>query len=99
MYTLLLLFASILQDQKLYVFYSDGCQPCAQYWPQVQAIIPQLTEKRILVYHINTANYSKTAAKYNITAVPTTILLRDGKVVDGFEGVKQSNQLLEWIDK
>lgn len=50
------------------------------------------------VVKIDTEKYPEIANKYNIEALPTFILFKDGKPFDRFEGALTANQLIQRIE-
>lgn len=72
-------------------FYADWCGPCRQLTPVLERISEGLTEGRIV--KVNVDDSPETAARYNISSIPTLLAFVDGQVVDEARGV-QSEQTL-----
>ena len=47
---------------------------------------------------INTETYPALASQYDINALPTCVLFKDGKPVDRIEGLLQTGQYIERIN-
>ncbi|OMO54876.1 Cation efflux protein [Corchorus capsularis] len=64
-------------------FYATWCGPCQFMVPILEQVSATLNDK-IQVVKIDTEKYPKIADKYNIQALPTFILFKDGKPFDRF---------------
>ncbi|CAH8254608.1 unnamed protein product [Arabidopsis lyrata] len=93
-------FDDLLQnsDKPLLVdFYATWCGPCQLMVPILNEVSETLKDK-IAVVKIDTEKYPSLANKYQIEALPTFILFKDGKLWDRFEGALPANQLVERIE-
>ncbi|KAJ0255529.1 Thioredoxin domain-containing protein [Hirschfeldia incana] len=85
-------------DKPLLVdFYATWCGPCQLMVPILNEVSETLKDK-IAVVKIDTEKYPKLANKYQVEALPTFILFKDGKLWDRFEGALPANQLVERIE-
>ncbi|CAF2053614.1 unnamed protein product [Brassica oleracea var. botrytis] len=85
-------------DKPLLVdFYATWCGPCQLMVPILNEVSETLRDK-IAVVKIDTEKYPSLANKYQVEALPTFILFKDGKLWDRFEGALQANQLVERIE-
>ncbi|ESQ33275.1 hypothetical protein EUTSA_v10005020mg [Eutrema salsugineum] len=85
-------------DKPLLVdFYATWCGPCQLMVPILNEVSETLKDK-IAVVKIDTEKYPTLANKYQIEALPTFILFKDGKLWDRFEGALPANQLVERIE-
>ncbi|KAF8105304.1 hypothetical protein N665_0159s0009 [Sinapis alba] len=78
-------------------FYATWCGPCQLMVPILNEVSETLKDK-IAVVKIDTEKYPNLANKYQVEALPTFILFKDGKVWDRFEGALPANQLVERIE-
>ncbi|PWA71728.1 Thioredoxin [Artemisia annua] len=78
-------------------FYATWCGPCQFMGPILNEVSIAL-EDTIRVVKIDTEKYPEIANKYNIEALPTFILFKDGKPFDRFEGALTANQLIQRIE-
>lgn len=74
-------------------FYADWCGPCRAYNP----ILESLTNVKIV--KVNIDNDSNLAIKYNVSAIPKLVFLKDGQVVEEFTGLHSGKDLQEKINQ
>ena len=75
-------------------FYADWCGPCQMMTPILEQVNAQLSE-RLCIVKIDTEKYRNLATKYQIEALPTLVLFKQGQPVERIEGVVQAPQLVE----
>jgi thioredoxin len=75
-------------------FYADWCGPCQMMAPILEQVNAQLGD-RIRVVKIDTEKYPQLASTYQIYALPTLVLFKQGQPVDRIEGVLQAPQLVQ----
>jgi thioredoxin len=82
-------------DKPLLVdFYATWCGPCRMLAPildQVQALL----RGKVQIVKIDTDRYPDLASHYEIHALPTLVLFKQGQPVDRIEGVMPPEQLVE----
>ncbi|XP_071731991.1 uncharacterized protein [Rutidosis leptorrhynchoides] len=78
-------------------FYATWCGPCQFMAPILNEVSITMGDT-IQVVKIDTEKYPEIANKYNIEALPTFILFKDGKPFDRFEGALTANQLIQRIE-
>ncbi len=79
-------------------FWAPGCSPCKMLMP----LLDQAARKHagaLRVIKINTAEFPATIKKHRIRAVPTLLLLRQGKELDRVTGVLDAVRLERWLNK
>ncbi|KAK4167060.1 PITH domain-containing protein [Cladorrhinum sp. PSN259] len=82
-------FDGLLKSSKLVVtdFYADWCAPCKQVAPVFEQLSQALSRDNIVTFvKVDTENQKEIAQAYNITALPTFIVFRNGKVADKLTG-------------
>ncbi|WP_341528270.1 thioredoxin [Nostoc sp. UHCC 0302] len=77
-------------------FYADWCGPCQMMVPILEQVNAQLKD-RLRIVKIDTEKYGTLATQYQINALPTLMLFKQGKPVDKIEGVRQAAQLVEYL--
>ncbi|KAG9130840.1 hypothetical protein Leryth_016975 [Lithospermum erythrorhizon] len=78
-------------------FYATWCGPCQLMVPILNEVGESLQDK-IKIVKIDTEKYPAIANKYNIQALPTFIVFKDGEPCDRFEGALPADQLVKRID-
>lgn len=74
-------------------FYATWCGPCQMMSPILEQVGASLRD-RIQVVKIDTDRYPTIASQYQIQALPTLVLFKNGQPVERIEGVVNANQLV-----
>ena len=72
-------------------FWAAWCGPCSMLSPVVEELAQEHPE--IAFGKVNVDEAPELAQKYQISAIPTLLLFRDGKPVDMSVGVKSKKEL------
>lgn len=75
-------------------FYATWCGPCHLMASILEQINTQMQE-RLIIVKIDSDKYQNLASEYQIHALPTLILFKNGQPVDRIEGVLQAPQLIQ----
>ncbi len=89
-------FQELLEASKTPVlvdFYATWCGPCQMMSPILEQVGASLRD-RVQVVKIDTDRYPTIASQYQIHALPTLVLFKNGQPVERIEGVVQANQLV-----
>ncbi|KAG9444243.1 hypothetical protein H6P81_015583 [Aristolochia fimbriata] len=78
-------------------FYATWCGPC-QYMVSVLNQVGAALKDKIQVVKIDTEKYPTIANQYDIQALPTLIIFREGKPCDRLEGALPADQLMQRIE-
>ena len=78
-------------------FYATWCGPCKMMAPILEQVNQQIKGK-LRIVKIDTDRYPQLASRYNIEALPTLVLFKNGEPVDKIEGVIQPQQLEERLN-
>ncbi|BAZ16956.1 thioredoxin [Calothrix sp. NIES-4071] len=78
-------------------FYADWCGPCKLMSQILEQVNAQL-QGRMRVAKIDTEKYTQLATQYQIQALPTLILFKQGQPVDKIEGVLQAPDLVRRLE-
>ncbi|KAK9839329.1 hypothetical protein WJX81_008586 [Elliptochloris bilobata] len=73
-------------DVTLVDFHATWCGPC-QLMSKILAPIADEFKGQVNVVKVDTDQYPKLASRYNVKALPTLLLFREGRAVDRVEGV------------
>jgi thioredoxin len=75
-------------------FYADWCGPCRMMTPILEQV-QSLMKQKLQVVKIDTEKYPKLANQYQIHALPTLVLFRNGQPVERIEGVLPAEKLVQ----
>ena len=85
-------------DQPVLVdFWAEWCMPCRMLAPTIDKIADAY-EGKVKVGKVDTDSNREVAMKYQINAIPTVILFKNGQVAQKFVGMKQEREFKEAID-
>ena len=77
-------------------FWAEWCGPCRQIAPALEEIAKEMDGK-VKIAKLNIDENPSTPGEFNVRAIPTLILFKDGKVVDTLRGAYPKNHLAAWI--
>jgi thioredoxin 1 len=91
--------AEVLKSDKpvLVDFWAEWCMPCRMLSPTIEKIAKDYAGK-VKVGKIDTDANRDVSMRYGISAIPTVILFRDGKVAQKFVGLRQEQEFKEVLD-
>ncbi len=78
-------------------FWAEWCQPCRMLAPTIEEIADEYKGKA-KVGKLDTDATRETSMKYNISAIPTVILFKDGEVQKKFVGLTSKDQFKTALD-
>lgn len=76
--------------------YATWCGPCQMMAPVLEQVGIQLRD-RVQVVKIDTDKYPQLATQYQIQALPTLVLFKNGQPVERIEGAMQAPQLIQQL--
>ena len=79
-------------------FWAPWCEPCKQLTPLLESAVINYNEKLTLA-KVNIEENQEIAAQLRIQSIPTVYTFYEGKVVDGFQGLKTNSEILEYVKK
>mgnify|MGYP001413161230 FL=1 len=79
-------------------FWAPWCEPCKQLTPLLENVVINHNEKLTLA-KVNIEENQEIAAQLRIQSIPTVYTFYEGKVVDGFQGLKTNSEILEYVKK
>ena len=92
-------FQDLLDNSEIPVlvdFYATWCGPCQMMSPILEQVGASLRD-RLQVVKIDTDKYPNLASKYQIEALPTLVLFKNGQPAEKIEGVLQAHQLIDHL--
>jgi thioredoxin 1 len=72
-------------------FYASWCNPCKEM--EQNLIKLDAKSKDIKIYKVNIEKSEALVAKYGTPQVPALLYIKDGKILDGYVGLKQMEEL------
>ncbi len=94
-------FEKEISNQKTPVlvdFFAVWCPPCSALSPILEKLEKEY-EGKVVFARVDVENAPQTSQKFGINPIPTVILIKDGKPIDGFVGVKSEPAVREWLEK
>ncbi|WP_008317698.1 thioredoxin [Leptolyngbya sp. PCC 6406] len=92
-------FSDLLSQSDLPIlvdFYATWCGPCQMMAPILEQVSRQL-RGQIKIVKIDSDRYPQLASQYQIQALPTLVLFKQGQPIARIEGVQQAEQLVQRI--
>ena len=89
--------SDVLKSEKtvLIDFWASWCGPCRMLSPVVDEIAEENPD--ILVGKINVDEEAELAEAFGIESIPTLVVIKDGKPVNGSVGVRSKDEILEMV--
>jgi putative thioredoxin len=79
-------------------FWAPWCGPCKSLGPILEKL-EQDYGGRFQLVKINSDEQQQLAAAFGVRSIPTCVLMKDGKPVDGFMGAMPESKVKEFLDK
>ena len=78
-------------------FYATWCGPCQIMAGVLKQVKGQLQDQ-LQIVKIDTDKYSNLASQYQIHALPTMVLFKDGQIIDRIEGAITADKLIARLE-
>jgi len=78
-------------------FWAAWCRPCLMAAPVLEELAEEYAD-RITIAKLDVDQNARTAARYNIMAIPNLIIFKDGKPVSQIVGYKPKAELKRDLD-
>tara|TARA_B110000305_G_C19430305_1_gene635919 strand:- start:1922 stop:2239 length:318 start_codon:yes stop_codon:yes gene_type:complete len=75
-------------------FWATWCGPCKAIAPILEEIAEELGDK-VTICKVNVDEESDIAGKYNIRAIPTLLIFKNGEVADQIVGLSSKQDLIK----
>lgn len=80
--------------KQIYYFSTPTCAPCKMFKPVVQDIQRELG---VHINYVDAAANPALATQYGVSAVPTIIIEREGKITGRWTGIMSKSQLAQFL--
>jgi len=89
---------SIIQNHTplLIDFWAEWCRPCKMFAPVLDEIVQENT---VWLAKVDIDQNQELADRYEIVSVPTTLVFKDGKLVDRIIGAKPKHTFMKDIER
>ena len=77
-------------------FWAEWCEPCKQVGPILEKLAAEYNGGFVLA-KVDVDKEQQLAGYFQIKSIPTLMLLKDGKIVDGFPGALSETQIKEFL--
>lgn len=77
-------------------FYATWCGPCQMLKEELEELEK---DNRFKIVKVDVDESEQTANAFNVDAVPSVFLLKDGKIIDGFMGYMPANLIIKKFEK
>ncbi len=77
-------------------FWAQWCEPCKQVGPVLEKLATEYNGAFVLA-KVDVDKEQQLASYFQIKSIPTLMLLKDGKIVDGFPGALSEVQIKEFL--
>ncbi len=81
------------------LFVMQGCPACTSFKPRFERLAAPYRRAGVSVQIIDVGRYVSQANQYKVTATPTTLVVRNGRVVRRLVGAVEDGQVQEALEK
>lgn len=80
----------------LVAFYATWCGPCMLMKKELESV-REILGKDIKIFIVDTERWPHLGARYKVQGLPTTVLFKDGEVLERIEGFERADNLVSSI--
>lgn len=89
--------SNVEKDLVLVDFFAEWCGPCRMLTPIIEELANEISS--VSIFKVNIDESPETAQKYEVSSIPTLVLLKDGKEVKKVVGLKDKDFLLAMLQE
>lgn len=89
--------ATINEGVSLIDFWAEWCGPCKMIAPMIEELATEWDGKAT-IGKLNVDNESGIAARYNVSSIPTLLLIKNGEEAQRFVGVTSKTDLTQALE-
>jgi thioredoxin 2 len=81
-------------------FWAPWCGPCKMMAPHFEAVAEELKDEPVRFFKLNTEAHPNLSAVFHIRALPTTLLIHNGEIMDVVVGAMNRGRIAkkaEWL--
>ena len=79
-------------------FWASWCMPCKLMVPVLNELA-ETTDGKVTIAKLNVDEAKATAAKFKVRSIPTLVLMKNGKEIHRFVGVKTKDYLMKELER
>jgi len=87
---------AVASGVSLIDFFAEWCGPCHMQTPILEALVDELGDQ-VTIVKVDIDKSPQTTTAFQVTSVPTLVLLKEGKEVKRVVGVRDADALKELI--
>jgi len=77
-------------------FWAAWCPPCKKLSPILEKIAEEYKET-LTIYKVNVDENPRIGQSFKIEVIPTVVLFKNNKAINGFVGFKDEEDLKKWL--
>ena len=88
----------VLESDKVTVvdFWAPWCGPCKMFGPVFERVSEEVSDVQFVKVNVDEAQ--EVAQTYQVMAIPTILLIKDGKVIADKNGAMSDDELKSWLE-